>query len=306
MSILLIRSKLLSKSNIWDIVLFVLFYLRGCNFVVFYLVFCFILGRYCCFVSHFRVLELVCFSFGVVLLLCLILGSYSFFVSHLGIVMVFCFIFGVLSHFGVVLLFLSYWRVVMLIYFTFRVVLLFCFLFGSYYCFVSSLGRTSVLFPLWVVLLFCLLVGSYYCFVSVLGRTTVLFQIWVVLLFCFRFCGYTVLLFHLWCFIVLIWCYPLSSYCCYVLPLALYCCCCFFFPDPGALVTQWVRYVEYLATHSSLSPIRRGFVPGFVYYKKGALDSQPQVIQFTSCLPMVGGSPQVLRLPPPLKLVTMK
>ena len=246
MSILLIRSKLLSKSNIWDIVLFVLFYLRGCNFVVFYLVFCFILGRYCCFVSHFRVLELVCFSFGVVLLLCLILGSYSFFVSHLGIVMVFCFIFGVLSHFGVVLLFLSYWRVVMLIYFTFRVVMLFCFSFGSYYC-----------------------------FVSVLGRTTVLFTFWVVLLFCFRFCGYTVLLFHLWCFIVLIWCYPLSSYCCYVLPLALYCCCCFFFPDPGALVTQWVRYVEYLATHSSLSPIRRGFVPGFVYYKKGALDSQP-------------------------------
>ena len=28
--------------------------------------------------------------------------------------------------------------------------------------------------------------------------------------------------------------------------------------------------------------IRRGFGPGFVYYKKGALDSQPQVIQFTS------------------------
>jgi len=30
----------------------------------------------------------------------------------------------------------------------------------------------------------------------------------------------------------------------------------------------------------------------------GALDSQPQVIKFTSCLPMVGGS---LRLLPPLK-----
>ena len=41
---------------------------------------------------------------------------------------------------------------------------------------------------------------------------------------------------------------------------------------------------------------------GFVNYKKGALDSQPQVIKFTSCLPMVGGS---LRLLPPLKLVTM-
>jgi hypothetical protein len=29
---------------------------------------------------------------------------------------------------------------------------------------------------------------------------------------------------------------------------------------------------------------------GFVNYKKGALDSQPQVIKFTSCLPMVDGS----------------
>ena len=28
----------------------------------------------------------------------------------------------------------------------------------------------------------------------------------------------------------------------------------------------------------------------FVNYKKGAFDSQPQVIKFTSCLPMVGGS----------------
>jgi len=48
--------------------------------------------------------------------------------------------------------------------------------------------------------------------------------------------------------------------------------------------------------------IRRGFAPGFVNYKTGALDSQPQVIKFTSCLPMVGGS---LRLLPPLKLVSM-
>ena len=31
--------------------------------------------------------------------------------------------------------------------------------------------------------------------------------------------------------------------------------------------------------------------PGFVNYKKkGAFDSQPQVIKFTSCLSMVGGS----------------
>jgi hypothetical protein len=42
---------------------------------------------------------------------------------------------------------------------------------------------------------------------------------------------------------------------------------------------------------------------GFVNYKKGALDSQPHVIKFTSCLPMVGGSLRVLRLLPPLKLV---
>ena len=38
-----------------------------------------------------------------------------------------------------------------------------------------------------------------------------------------------------------------------------------------------------------------GFEPGIVNYKKGALDSQPQVIKFTSCLPMVGGSLRVLR-----------
>jgi hypothetical protein len=38
---------------------------------------------------------------------------------------------------------------------------------------------------------------------------------------------------------------------------------------------------------------------------KGALDLQPQVIQFTSCLPMVGGSLQGLRLLPSLKLVAM-
>ena len=40
--------------------------------------------------------------------------------------------------------------------------------------------------------------------------------------------------------------------------------------------------------------------------QKSALDSQPQVIKFTSCLPMIGGSLRVLRLlPSPLKLVAM-
>jgi hypothetical protein len=32
--------------------------------------------------------------------------------------------------------------------------------------------------------------------------------------------------------------------------------------------------LDYLTTHTSLSPIRRGFVPGFVNYKKGALHLQ--------------------------------
>ena len=49
--------------------------------------------------------------------------------------------------------------------------------------------------------------------------------------------------------------------------------------------------MDYLTTHISLSPLRRGFAPGSVNYKKGALDSQPQVIKFISCLLMVGGSP---------------
>ena len=59
---------------------------------------------------------------------------------------------------------------------------------------------------------------------------------------------------------------------------------------------------DYLTTRTSLSPMRRGFEPGFVHYKKGALDSQPQAIKFTSCFPMVGDS---LRLLLPPKLVTM-
>jgi len=63
--------------------------------------------------------------------------------------------------------------------------------------------------------------------------------------------------------------------------------------------------LDYLTTHKSLSPIRRGFAPGFLNYKKGAIDSQPQVIQFTSCLPMVGGSLRVLRILPPLKLAAI-
>jgi len=37
--------------------------------------------------------------------------------------------------------------------------------------------------------------------------------------------------------------------------------------------------LDCLTTHTSLSPIRRGFAPGFVDNKKGTLDSQPQVIK---------------------------
>ena len=51
-----------------------------------------------------------------------------------------------------------------------------------------------------------------------------------------------------------------------------------------AWVAQWVRSLDYLTTDTSLSPIRRGFVPGFVNYKKGALDSPPQVIKFYQLL----------------------
>ena len=36
----------------------------------------------------------------------------------------------------------------------------------------------------------------------------------------------------------------------------------------GARVAQWVRSLD-VTTHTSLSPIRRGFVPSFVNYKKG-------------------------------------
>ena len=47
----------------------------------------------------------------------------------------------------------------------------------------------------------------------------------------------------------------------------------------GARVAQWVRSLD-LTTHASISPIRRGFAPCFVNYKKGALNSQPQVIVY--------------------------
>ena len=46
----------------------------------------------------------------------------------------------------------------------------------------------------------------------------------------------------------------------------------------------WLNELGYLdlPTHTSPSPIRRVFAPGFVNYKTDVLDSQPQVIKFTS------------------------
>jgi len=63
--------------------------------------------------------------------------------------------------------------------------------------------------------------------------------------------------------------------------------------------------LDYLTTHTSLSPIRRGFAPVFVNYKKGCtrLAAASDKV-YTSCLPMVGGSLRVFRLLPPLKLVS--
>jgi len=64
--------------------------------------------------------------------------------------------------------------------------------------------------------------------------------------------------------------------------------------------------MDYLTTHTSLSPIRPGFALDVVNYKKKrALHSQTQVIKLTSWLPKVGGFLRVLRLLPPLKLVAM-
>jgi hypothetical protein len=61
----------------------------------------------------------------------------------------------------------------------------------------------------------------------------------------------------------------------------------------------------YLTKYQNLKIGFQAYFKNIPNYKKGALDSQPQVIKFTSCLPMVGGSLGVLRLLPPLKLVAM-
>ena len=57
--------------------------------------------------------------------------------------------------------------------------------------------------------------------------------------------------------------------------------------------------IKHLATQ------KLDFDPKYKCFLKVALDSQPQVIKLTSCLPIVGDSLRVLRLPPPLKLIAM-
>ena len=71
---------------------------------------------------------------------------------------------------------------------------------------------------------------------------------------------------------------------------------------PGGSTSQVVG----LPNNSYKSITNTGWVRArLVNYKKGILDSQPQVIKFTSCLRMVGGSLRVLRILPPLTLVAM-
>ena len=70
-----------------------------------------------------------------------------------------------------------------------------------------------------------------------------------------------------------------------------------------ARVAQYVRQLNNLTTHTSLSPIQHGFAPGFVNYTKGCTRLATSSDKVTSCLSMVGGS---LRVFPPLKPVMIQ
>jgi len=63
--------------------------------------------------------------------------------------------------------------------------------------------------------------------------------------------------------------------------------------------------LDYLTTHTSLSPIRHGFAPGFVNYKKWYTRLAAASDKVYQLLLMVGGSLRALQLLPPLKLVAM-
>jgi hypothetical protein len=52
--------------------------------------------------------------------------------------------------------------------------------------------------------------------------------------------------------------------------------------------------LDYITIHTSLSPTGRGFLPGFVNYKKGALDSQPPVIFLLGVGMALSGSVSVI------------
>jgi hypothetical protein len=55
-----------------------------------------------------------------------------------------------------------------------------------------------------------------------------------------------------------------------------------------ARVAQWVRLLD-LTTHTSLSPIRRGFVPSFVNYKKGCNCSCFEIVQEMDAILLIIG-----------------
>ena len=76
--------------------------------------------------------------------------------------------------------------------------------------------------------------------------------------------------------------------------------------DP--IVTVVVLILLRISDKSSVCGAYHKFVVGsrlaLLIRKKDTLDSQPEVIQFTSCFPMIG-SLRVLRLLPPIKVVGM-
>jgi hypothetical protein len=67
----------------------------------------------------------------------------------------------------------------------------------------------------------------------------------------------------------------------------------------------WYTSIYNGNTRTNLSPIRRGFAPGFVNHNKGCIRLAAASDKAYQLLPMVGGSLRVLRLLPTQKLVAM-